>query len=165
MQSLCPVGCLSLAVYSLARNPGPRTLEDITQVWAVSNKITCRLLVIWNQYNHHSFIHSTYPTREGKPLAWDFTVVDIVCPTAEKAKLRKIHRYRQSTPHGFPLHSYRSRDSGAFPVQFLEDLWNKISNINVERRYKSFPFQSIGIAIQRGNALWEQLDHSENWRN
>jgi hypothetical protein len=37
-------------------------------------------------------------------------------------------------------------------VQFLEDLGNKISNINDERRSKSFLFQSIGIAIQRGNA-------------
>ena len=60
-----------------------------------------RLLVIWNQSNHHSFIHSTYPTREGKPLAWDFTVVDTVCPTAEKAKLRKIHRYRHLTDFHF----------------------------------------------------------------
>ena len=37
-------------------------------------------------------------------------------------------------------------------VQFLEDLGNKISKINGERRSKSFLFQSIGIAIQRGNA-------------
>ena len=41
---------------------------------------------------------------------------------------------------------------GPHVVQFLEDLGNKISNINVERRSKSFLFQSIGIAIQRGNA-------------
>ena len=56
----------------------------------------------------------------------------------------------------FPFHPFRSRDSGAFwstlAVQFLEDLGNKISNINGERHSKSFPFQSIGIAIQRGNA-------------
>ena len=40
----------------------------------------------------------------------------------------------------------------AHAVQFLEDLRNKISNINGERHFKSFLFQSIGIAIQRGNA-------------
>jgi hypothetical protein len=40
-------------------------------------------------------------------------------------------------------------------VQFLEDLGNKISNINDERRSKSFRFQSIAIAIQRGNASCE----------
>ena len=41
---------------------------------------------------------------------------------------------------------------GPHAVQFLEDLGNKISQINGERRSKSFLFQSIGIAIQRGNA-------------
>ena len=33
----------------------------------------------------------------------------------------------------------------------VQDLRHKISNINGERRSKSFLFQSIGIAIQRGN--------------
>ena len=34
----------------------------------------------------------------------------------------------------------------------VQDLRHKISNINGERRSKSFLFQSIGIAIQHGNA-------------
>ena len=41
---------------------------------------------------------------------------------------------------------------GPHAVRFLEDLGNKISNINGERCSKSFLIQSIGIAIQRGNA-------------
>ena len=41
---------------------------------------------------------------------------------------------------------------GPHAVQFLEDLRNKISNINGEQHSKSFLFQSIGIAVQRGNA-------------
>ena len=40
---------------------------------------------------------------------------------------------------------------GPQAVQFLEDPGNKISNINSEKRSKSFLFQSIGIAIQQGN--------------
>ena len=39
-------------------------------------------------------------------------------------------------------------------AHILEDLGNKISNINGERRSKSFLFQSIGIAIQRDNASY-----------
>ena len=110
-------------------------------------------------------IHSTYPTREGKPLAWDFTVVDTVCPTychtsaeescktAEKAELRKIHKYRHLTDfHFIPIGAETLGPFGPHAVQFLEDLGNKICNINGERRSKSFLFQSIGIAIQRGNA-------------
>ena len=37
-------------------------------------------------------------------------------------------------------------------IVLLEDLGNKISNINVGRHSKSFLFQSIGIAIQQGTA-------------
>ena len=108
---------------------------------------------------------TTFPYKGGKPLAWDFTVVDTVCSTychtsaeescktAEKAELRKIHKYRHLTDfHFIPIGAETLGPSCPHAVQFLEDLGNKISNINSERRSKSFLFQSIGIAIQRGNA-------------
>ena len=56
---------------------------------------------------------TTFPYKGGKPLAWDFTVVDTVCPTychtsaeescktAEKAELQKIHKYRHLTDFHF----------------------------------------------------------------
>ena len=49
-------------------------------------------------------------------------------------------------------------------VQFLEDLGNKISNINGECLSKSYLFQSIGMATQRGNdsgsmGKLEELNH------
>ena len=46
--------------------------------------------------------------------------------------------------------------------EFLEDLGNKISNINGESLSKSYCFQSIGMAIQRVNV---SMDQWENWRN
>ena len=42
--------------------------------------------------------------------------------------------------------------SQIFRKNLTEDLGNKISKINGERQTKSFLFQSIGIAIQQGNA-------------
>ena len=105
---------------------------------------------------------TTFPYKGGKSLAWDFTVVDTVCATychtsaeepcktAEQTKLRKIHKYRHLTDFYFiPI---EAEPFGTHAVQFLEDLGNKISQINGERRSKSFLFQSIGIAIQQGNA-------------
>ena len=98
-------------------------------------------------------------------MAWDFTVVDTVCATychtsaeepcktAEQAELRKIHKYRHLTDfHFIPIGAETLGPFGPHAVKFLEDLGNKISQINGERRSKSFLFQSIGIAIQRGNA-------------
>ena len=54
--------------------------------------------------------------------------------------------------HFIPIGAETLGPFGPHAVQFLEDLGNKISQINGERRSKSFLFQSIGIAIQRGNA-------------
>ena len=72
---------------------------------------------------------------------------------AEQAELRKIHKYRHLTDfHFIPIGAETLGPFGPHAVQFLEDLGNKISQINGERRSKSFLFQSIGIAIQRGNA-------------
>ena len=108
---------------------------------------------------------TTFPYKGGKSLAWDFTVVDTVCATychtsaeeacktAEQAELRKIHKYRHLTDfHFIPIGAETLGPFGPHAVQFLEDLGNKISKINGERRSKSFLFQSLGIAIQRGNA-------------
>ena len=75
------------------------------------------------------------------------------CKTAEQAELRKIHKYRHLTDfHFIPIGAETLGPFGPHAVKFLEDLGNKISQINGERRSKSFLFQSIGIAIQRGNA-------------
>jgi hypothetical protein len=108
---------------------------------------------------------TTFPYKGGKSLAWDFTVVDTVCATychksaeepcktAEQAELRKIHKYRHLTDfHFIPIGAETLGPFGPHAVHFLKDLGNKISKINGERRSKSFLFQSIGIAIQRGNA-------------
>ena len=72
----------------------------------------------------------------------------------------EIHKCRHLTDfHFIPI--------GPRAVQFLEDLGNKVSNINGERHSKSFLFQSIGIAIQRAmlRVSWELQDQWEDSRN
>ena len=65
-----------------------------------------------------------------------------------------LYKYRHLTDfHFIPIGAETLGPFGSHAVQFLEDLGNKISNINGERRSKSFLFPSIGIAIQRGNTL------------
>ena len=85
---------------------------------------------------------TTFPYRAGKPLAWDFTIVDILCPTychtspeescktLEKAELSKIHKHRQLTDfHFIPI---GAETLGPFAVQFLENQqyqWRKTFQI------------------------------------
>jgi hypothetical protein len=108
---------------------------------------------------------ATFPYKVGKPLAWDFTVVNTFCSTychtsaeepcktAEKAELQKIHKYRHLTDFYFiPMGAETLGPFGQHAVQFLEYLGNKISIINGEKLPKSFIFQSCRIAIQQGNA-------------
>ena len=100
---------------------------------------------------------TTFPYKGGKPLAWDFTVVDTVCSTCchtsakNLAKWLQRLKYRHLTDfHFIPIGAETLGPFGPHAVQFLEDLGNKISNINGERHsIKSFLFQSIGIAIQQ----------------
>ena len=40
---------------------------------------------------------------------------------------------------------------GPEAIRFIEDLGNKISNMNGDKRSKSYLFQSLSIAVQRGN--------------
>ena len=70
-----------------------------------------------------------------------------------KTTLNLSNKYRHLTDfHFIPIGAETLGPFGPHAVQFLEDLGNKISQINGERCSKSFLFQSIGIAIQRGNA-------------
>ena len=75
------------------------------------------------------------------------------CKTAEKVELQKIHKYRHLTDfHFIPIGAETLGPFGPHAVQFLEDLRNKISNINGERRSKSFMCHGRELQVQ-----WENL--------
>ena len=108
----------------------------------------------------------TFPYKEGKPLAWDFTCVDAgadsyfhkssleASKTADMAEKKKIHKYRHMANdfHFFPIGTETLGTYGPEAIKFFDDLGNKLGLINGEKCSKSFLFQSIEISIQKGNA-------------
>ena len=107
---------------------------------------------------------TTYPFKQGKPLAWDFTCVDSLCASylhqsaqeagkaAEMAEQKKKNKYSHLTDfHFIPIATETLGPFGPEAIQFIEDLGNKISNMNGDKRSKSYLFQSLSIAVQRGN--------------
>ena len=72
--------------------------------------------------------------------------------------------YLQILPYSFPKNQWqagpKNHELQIFNVKFSASKINvnKISNINGERCSKSFPFQTIGIAILGGNALCNQIN-------
>ena len=107
---------------------------------------------------------TTSPYKQGKSLAWDFTWVDTTCASylqqsateagkaAEIAEQRKRNKYSHLTDFYFiPIAAKTLGPFGPKAIQFIEDLGNEISNINDDKRSKSFLFQSLSIAVQRGN--------------
>ena len=107
---------------------------------------------------------TTFPYKLGKPLAWDFTCVDTTCASylqqstteagkaAEIAEQRKRNKYSPLTDFYFiPIAAETLGPFGPEATQFIEEIGNKISNINGDKRSKSYLFQSLSIAVQRGN--------------
>ena len=107
---------------------------------------------------------TTYPYKEGKPLAWDYTCVDTTCASyshqsakeggkaAEMAEEKKKNKYSHLTDYFFiPIGAETLGPFGPEAIRFIEDLGNKISIMNGDKRSKSYLFQSLSIAVQRGN--------------
>ena len=107
---------------------------------------------------------TTFPFKLGKPLAWDFTCVDTTCASylqqsateagkaAELAEQRKRNKYSHLTDfHFVPIAAETLGPFGPEATQFIEEIGNKISSLNGDKRSKSFLFQSLSIAVQRGN--------------
>ena len=107
---------------------------------------------------------TTHPYKNGKPLAWDFTCVDTMAASyrsksateagkaAESAETKKSNKYSHLSDFYFiPIAAETLGPFGPEAISFIEDLGNKISALNGEKRSKSYLFQSLSIAVQRGN--------------
>ena len=110
---------------------------------------------------------SQFPWKNGRLLLWDFTCVDTVAPShvndsakcpgkaSNDAETKKINHYSNLT-QGYNFVPVCIETYGVFGdlgIAFIKDLGKMIISQTGEKRATAFLFQSIGIAMQRGNAL------------
>ena len=110
---------------------------------------------------------SLVPYHAGKNLIWDFTCVDTVAPSnlslsvegagkaAEKAENRKWDHYSDLSQsyHFTPVASETFGAWAPSSQKFIKDLGQRIRMISGQQNSSFFLFQSLGVEIQRGNAV------------
>ena len=108
-----------------------------------------------------------FPWKQGRPLLWDFTCGDTLAPSsinqsakepgkvASNAETRKINHYQNLTNDYIfvPISVETLGVWGDLGMDFIKEVGRKIKDETGEKRSTSFLFQSISIAVQRGNAL------------
>lgn len=106
-----------------------------------------------------------FPWKRGKNLIWDFTCSDTLAPShlatssvsagkiAELAENLKSAKYATLEDNYIvtPICVETLGPWGPSGLEFVKELGSKIANITGEPRSRSFLFQSISMAIQRGN--------------
>ena len=104
--------------------------------------------------------------KNGKPLVWDFTCSDTVAAsnlstsvkgagkTAEKAEDKKIGKYQhlQTEFHVVPIAVETFGAFGPNGLSLLTDIGKRIVRATGERQATAFLFQSLSMAVQRGNS-------------
>ena len=109
---------------------------------------------------------SLFPWREGKNIVWDFTCCDtlawshvsstskeagLAAENAEKKKLAKYEYLR----NGYiltPIAVETLGSWGQMGLKFIKDLGSRIADRTGDMRSTSYLFQSLSVAVQRGNA-------------
>jgi hypothetical protein len=106
------------------------------------------------------------PWREGKPLAWDVTVI---CPlahsyvskyatsgaAAELAATRKSDKYAQ-LPNSYIFQPIAFENLGAInesAISLISDIGRKISLKSNDPRESIFLFQRLSVTLQRFNSI------------
>ena len=107
------------------------------------------------------------PWTQGKSLVWDFTCSDTLAPShieqnsteagksALPAEKKKLSHYENLSASGFIVMPIAAETMGSWApmaMKFIKEIGSRLTGLIGERRSTSFLFQSIGIAIQRGNA-------------
>ena len=107
------------------------------------------------------------PWSQGRSLCWDYTCSDTMAPShvpqtskeagqaAIKADKKKEDHYADLATSGYIIMPVASETLGSWsPVgrKFIEEVGKRMAESTGEKRSTTFLFQSIGIAIQRGNA-------------
>ena len=107
-----------------------------------------------------------FPFKEGKCLVWDFTCVNSIAnahlketskhpgAAAEKAEKMKIAKYKQLQKdyHMVPVAVETFGGWGPEGASLIKTLGKIIQDKTGEKRSTFFLFQSISLAVQRGNA-------------
>ena len=106
-----------------------------------------------------------FPWSQGRCLVWDFTCRDTCAPSnvvatseeagkaAQKAESDKLAHYLElSTSYIVtPVATETLGSWGKSGLQFIKDIGSRITDHSGEKRATSYLFQSISMAIQRGN--------------
>ena len=106
-----------------------------------------------------------FPWSQGRCLVWDFTCRDTLAPSnvmatseeagkaAEIAEKEKMSHYQElSTSYIVtPVATETLGPWGPSGLKFVKEIGSKIADLSGEKRATSFLFQSISMAVQRGN--------------
>ena len=107
-----------------------------------------------------------YPWSNGRCLVWDYTCSDTLAQShvsatsveagksASQAEKKKLSHYEELA-HSYTIVPVATETLGSWGQQglkFIKELGSRIADLNGDKRSTSFLFQSIGMAIQRGNA-------------
>ena len=107
-----------------------------------------------------------FPWAQGKCVVWDFTCRDTLCQSnisvtskgagkvAEKAEDTKLSHYQELTTDYIvkPVAVETLGSWGPLGLKFVKDIGQRIEDNSGEKRSRSFLFQAINMAVQRGNA-------------
>ena len=108
----------------------------------------------------------TYPTwKKGKCLIWDFTCADTLCKSYVKKaskevgsaaagrEEKKVEKYSNLSDYHFvPIGIETYGAYGPQGLKLVKQIGKKIQEATGEKKATSYLFQSISMAIQRGNA-------------
>ena len=107
------------------------------------------------------------PWSQGRSLVWDFTCSDTLAAShiahtsqeagksAVQAEKKKMSHYADLANSGYLVMPVACETMGSWaPLakKFIQDIGGRIKETTGDTRATNFLFQSIGIAIQRGNA-------------
>jgi hypothetical protein len=109
---------------------------------------------------------TTFPYKEGKCLIWDFTCGDTLCQSyvsntaiepgkaAEARETHKLKKYEELKSNYIvtPVAIETFGPWAPMGLKLIKEVGKKICDLTGEKRSTSYLFQSISIAIQRGNA-------------
>ena len=108
-----------------------------------------------------------FPYKEGRCLVWDFTCVDTLANSylketsiksgsaAEKAENAKLAKYDDIRKDYYmvPIAVETFGAWGPEGAKLISSIGEKIKTLTGEKRSTFFLFQSISMAVQRGNAV------------
>ena len=108
-----------------------------------------------------------FPWSNGRCLVWDFTCCDTLAKShvaatsqeagkaASKAEQRKLTHYNELSQNYtvIPVATETMGCWGKMGLKFIKELGARIAESTGEDRSTSFLFQSLGMAVQRGNAM------------